>query len=47
MPILVYPANIYLFIVNIRNTRKDCKICTKLTIKQQNIVIEVVFEHIP
>ena len=29
----VYPANIYLFKVNIRNTRKRCEICSKLMIK--------------
>ena len=28
-----YPANIYLFKVNNRNTRKRCEICSKLTIK--------------
>ena len=28
-----YPANIYLFEVNNRNTRKRCGICSKLTIK--------------
>ena len=27
-----YPANIYLFKVNNRNTRKSCEICSKLTI---------------
>ena len=27
------PANIYLFKVNNTNTRKRCKICSKLTIK--------------
>ena len=27
------PANIYLFKFNNRNTRKRCKICSKLTIK--------------
>ena len=27
------PANIYLFKVNNRNTRKKCKICSKLTMK--------------
>ena len=27
------PANIYLFKVNNRNTRKRCEICSKLTIK--------------
>ena len=27
------PANIYLFKVNNRNTRKKCEICSKLTIK--------------
>ena len=31
-----YPANIYLFKVNNRNTRKRCEICSKLTIKHQN-----------
>ena len=29
----IHPANIYLFKVNNRNTRKICKICSKLTIK--------------
>ena len=28
-----YPANIYLFKVNNRNSRKRCEICSKLTIK--------------
>ena len=28
-----FPANIYLFKGNNRNTRKSCKICSKLTIK--------------
>ena len=28
-----YPANIHLLIVNNRNTRKRCEICSKLTIK--------------
>ena len=28
-----YPANIYLFKVNYKNTRKKCEICSKLTIK--------------
>ena len=27
-----YPANIYLFKVNTRNTRKTCEICSKLKI---------------
>ena len=27
------PANIYLFEFNNRNTRKSCKVCSKLTIK--------------
>ena len=27
------PANIYLFKVNNKNTRKMCEICSKLTIK--------------
>ena len=30
-----FPANIYLFKVNNRNTRKRCKICLKLTIKTE------------
>ena len=30
---LRYPAIIYLFQANIRNTRKRCEICLKLTIK--------------
>ena len=30
---ITYPANIYLFKVNKRNTRKKCEICPKLTIK--------------
>ena len=29
----IFPANIYLFNVNNRNTRKRCEICSKLTIK--------------
>ena len=29
-----FPAIIYLFKVNNRNTRKRCKICSKLTIKK-------------
>ena len=29
----VIPANIYLFKVNNKNTRKRCQICSKLTIK--------------
>ena len=36
------PANIFLFKVNIRNTRKKCKICSKLTIKHQNNVNDIV-----
>ena len=30
---LIYPGNIYLFIVSSKNTRKRCEICSKLTIK--------------
>ena len=48
------PANIYLFKVNNRNTRKRCEICTKLTIKKteqrqrrDSGVFNVDFEHIP
>ena len=33
LKLLAKPANIYLFKVNNRNTRKRCKICSKLTIK--------------
>ena len=33
---LIYPAHIYLFKVNNRNTRKRCEICLKLAIKTQN-----------
>ena len=29
----MYPANIYLFKVSNKNTRKTCEICSKLTIK--------------
>ena len=29
----MFPANIYLFKVNSRNTKKRCEICSKLTIK--------------
>ena len=28
-----FPANIYLFKVSNRNTRKRCEICSKLTVK--------------
>ena len=44
------PANIYLFKVNNRNTRKRCEICLKLTIKtrerRRSDVFIVNFEHI-
>ena len=45
------PTNIYLFIVNNRDTRKRCEICSKLTIKtperrQYGVVFIVNFEHI-
>ena len=30
---ICYSANIYLFKVNNRNTRKGCEVCSKLTIK--------------
>ena len=29
----IIPANIYLFKVNNRNTRRRCEVCPKLTIK--------------
>ena len=38
----VFPANIYMFKLNHRNTRKKCEICSKLTIKYQNDVSDVV-----
>ena len=48
-----YPANIYLFSVNIRSTRKRCEICSKLTIKVserrqwcRSDIFIVNFEHI-
>ena len=42
------PANIYLFKVNNRNTRKRCEIRSKLTIKtpQRHSVFIVNFKHI-
>ena len=45
----MYPAKIYLFKVNNRNSRKMCKICSKLTIKtpeRRSGVFIVNFEHI-
>ena len=49
---MLYPANIYLFKVNNRNTRKRCEICSKLTIKtpekrqrRRSRVFIVNFEH--
>ena len=48
-----FPANIYLFKVNTRNTRKKCEIYSKLTIKTPEQlqqcrfgVFTVNFEHI-
>ena len=35
-------ANIHLFQVNIRNTRKRCEICLKLTIKTLEDVIDAI-----
>ena len=37
------PANIYLFKVNHMNTRERFEICSKLTIKYQDKVIEAIF----
>ena len=37
------PANIYLFKVNHKNTRERYKICSKLTMKHQDKVIEAIF----
>ena len=36
------PANISLVKVNIRNNKKSCEICSKLTLKHQNNVTDVV-----
>ena len=41
-----YPANIYLFKFNSRNTRKRYEIYSKLTIKTSDDVFIVNFEHI-
>ena len=41
-PKVTYSANIYLFKVNNRKTRKRWEICSKLTIKHQNEAIDVV-----
>ena len=43
------PANIYLFKVNSRNTRKRCEMCSKLTvntIERRSSVFIIYFEHI-
>ena len=49
----LYPANIYLFKANNRNTRKRCEICSKLTTKtperchwRRSGVFIVNFEHV-
>ena len=39
-----YPANIYLFKVNNRNTRKRCEICSKFTLKTPVFIANL--EHI-
>ena len=36
-----FPANIHFFKVNNRRTRKRCEICSKLTLKHQNDVSDV------
>ena len=36
-----FPANIYFFKVNNRNPGKRCEICSKLTLKHQNDVSDV------
>ena len=44
-----FRANIYLFKVNNRNTRKGCEICSKLTMKtpeQSHCVFIVDFEQV-
>ena len=52
--IWISPANIYLFKVSDRNTRKRCEIRSKLTVKTPKLrhwhrsgVFNVTFEHIP
>ena len=37
-----FPANIHFFKVNNRSTRKRCEICSKLTLKHQNDISDVV-----
>ena len=51
--VIMFPAGIYMFKVNNRNTRKRCEICSKLTIKIQEQrhwcrsgIFIVNFEHI-
>ena len=41
---LNYLAYIYLFKVNNTNTRKRCEICSKLTIKTPEVIVN--FEHV-
>ena len=40
-----FPAGIYMFKVNNRNTRTKCEICSKLTPERPGVVIDN-FEHI-
>ena len=41
---LNYLANIYLFKVSNRNTSQRCEICSKLTIKTPEVIVN--FEHV-
>ena len=41
----INPANIYLLIVNNRNTRKTCDICSKVKNKNTSMVQKKVREH--
>ena len=41
-----YPANIYLFKANSRNTRKRCEIYLKFNNKNNQLFLSLNFEHI-
>ena len=40
--VVVNPANKYMVIANNSNTKKRCEICSVLTVKHQNDVIDVI-----
>ena len=46
IPCCINPANIYLFKVNNRNTRKRCKKCSKLTIKTPDDILTFISPEI-